>query len=440
MTERLAERIRSAEWIRRSGTVSRISALAMEARGPSARLGELCEVRASAHAPTRLAEVVGISESRVLLMPYGELAGCAVGAEVVATGRHAQAPVGFPLLGQVLDAFGQPLDGSVPVATHERYPLSPTPINPLERGAVREPLDTGIRAIDALLPLGRGQRMGIFAGSGVGKSTLLSMLTRYLRADVTVVALVGERGREVKAFVDHALTGPERAQTVVVAATSDLPPLVRRRAAFYATAVAEYFRDQGLHVALLMDSVTRVATAQREIGLAAGELPTARGYTPSVFSLLPRLLERGGVRAAGGSLTALYTILVDGDDMNDPLADAVRSILDGHIVLARDIAHRGRFPAIDVLQSVSRLAPTLCGPAQLRLVAEVVKALAAYEAVRDLIEVGAYRPGNQPATDRAIRLYPLIEAWLAQPADERVGRAESAQQLRRLLAADGLPA
>ncbi len=264
MTERLAERIRSAEWIRRSGTVSRISALAMEARGPSARLGELCEVRASAHAPTRLAEGVGISESRVLLMPYGELAGCAVGAEVVATGRHAQAPVGFPLLGQVLDAFGQPLDGSVPVATHERYPLSPTPINPLERGAVREPLDTGIRAIDALLPLGRGQRMGIFAGSGVGKSTLLSMLTRYLRADVTVVALVGERGREVKAFVDHALTGPERAQTVVVAATSDLPPLVRRRAAFYATAVAEYFRDQGLHVALLMDSVTRVATAQRE--------------------------------------------------------------------------------------------------------------------------------------------------------------------------------
>ncbi|HEX9474787.1 MAG TPA: FliI/YscN family ATPase, partial [Steroidobacteraceae bacterium] len=324
--------------------------------------------------------------------------------------------------------------------THQRYPLSPTPINPLERGAVSEPLDTGIRAIDSLLPLGRGQRMGIFAGSGVGKSTLLSMLTRYLRADVTVVALVGERGREVKAFVDHALPGPERAQTVVVAATSDLPPLVRRRAAFYATAVAEYFRDQGLHVALLMDSVTRVATAQREIGLAAGELPTARGYTPSVFSLLPRLLERGGVRAAGGSLTALYTILVDGDDMNDPLADAVRSILDGHIVLARGIAHRGRFPAIDVLQSVSRLAPTLCDPAHLCLVAEVVKTLAAYEAVRDLIEVGAYRPGNQPATDRAILLYPLIEAWLAQPADERVGRAESAQQLRRLLAADVLPA
>src|SRR5258706_2181526 len=326
MNEALTERLRSAEWIRRTGTVSRISTLALEARGPSARLGELCEVRASAHSGARLAEVVGVSESHVLLMPYGDLAGCAVGAEVLATGRHARAPVGCSLLGQVLDAFGERLDGSGALAIQDHYPLHPAPINPLERGPVTESLDTGIRAIDALLPLGRGQRLGIFAGSGVGKSTLLGMLTRYLRADVTVVALVGERGREVKAFVDQAMNGTERQQTIVVAATSDLPPLIRRRAAFYATAVAEFFRDQGLHVALLMDSVTRVATAQREIGLAAGELPTARGYTPSVFSLLPRLLERGGVRAAGGALTALYTILVGGGDKKYPLADPVRSI------------------------------------------------------------------------------------------------------------------
>jgi flagellum-specific ATP synthase len=298
---------------------------------------------------------------------------------------------------------------------------------------ITEVLECGVRAIDTLLTIGRGQRVGIFSGSGVGKSTVLGMIARQVKADVSVIALIGERGREVKTFVETGLSSEARARSVVVAATSDQPALVRRRAAFLATAIAESFRDEGLHVCLTMDSVTRIAMAQREIGLASGELPTARAYTPSVFALLPRLLERGGVAASGGSLTALYTVLVEGDDMADPIADTVRSILDGHIVLSRAVAHRARFPAVDITQSISRLATAIVTEAERNLIAEAVKLIAQFEASRDLIEVGAYRAGTNATVDRAIKLMPEIDKLLAQRPEEVETRAAAMQRLRAIM-------
>ena len=432
----LAEQIRSGDWVRRIGRIVRFVGLTVESTGPDARVGEICEIHARGRRGVTLAEVVGFSEQRVLLMPYGDLQGIEIGSEVIATGRTADVAVGEQLLGRVIDGFGQPLD-EVPLETPaRRYSLYSAPINPLQRGMVREILETGIRAIDTLLTLGRGQRIGNFAGSGVGKSTVLGMLAREVQADVSVIALIGERGREVRAFIEEGLSPEARKRSVVVAATSDQPPLVRRRAAFLATAVAEHFRDAGLNVCLTMDSITRVAMAQREIGLAAGELPTARGYTPSVFTLLPRLLERGGVRTAGGSLTALYTVLVEGDDVNEPISDSVRSILDGHIVLSRDIAHRGRYPAIDVPRSISRLASALIDATERDVVADAVKLLATYESSRDLIEVGAYRAGTTPSVDRAIQLVPVLEQFLAQRPDETEPRALACARLARLLAAE----
>jgi flagellum-specific ATP synthase len=432
----MAEQIRGADWVRRIGRIVRFVGLTVESTGPDARVGEICEIHARGRRGVTLAEVVGFSEQRVLLMPFGDLQGIEIGSEVIATGRTADVAVGEELLGRVIDGFGQPLDDAALEVPALRHSLYPPPINPLQRGMVREVLETGIRAIDTLLTLGRGQRVGIFAGSGVGKSTVLGMLAREVRADVSVIALIGERGREVRAFVEEGLSNEARSRSVVVAATSDQPPLVRRRAAFLATAVAEHFRDQGMSVCLTMDSITRVAMAQREIGLAAGELPTARGYTPSVFTLLPRLLERGGVHNCGGSLTALYTVLVEGDDVNEPISDAVRSILDGHIVLSRDIAHRGRYPAIDVPRSISRLASALVSERERAAVAEAVKLMATYEASRDLIEVGAYRTGTTPAVDRAIQLNAVLEQFLAQRPDETESRDAACARLERLLAAE----
>lgn len=432
----LAERVRNGDWVRRIGRIVRFVGLTLESNGPDARVGEICEIHARGGRGVTLAEVVGFSEQRVLLMPFGDLQGIEIGSEVIATGRTAEVAVGESLLGRVIDGFGQPLDEAPLVPPADRSPLYPPPLNPLQRGMVREVLETGIRAIDTLLTLGRGQRIGIFAGSGVGKSTVLGMLAREVKADVSVIALIGERGREVRAFVEEGLSPEARKRSVVVAATSDQPPLVRRRAAYLATAVAEYFRDAGLHVCLTMDSITRVAMAQREIGLAAGELPTARGYTPSVFTLLPRLLERGGVREGRGSLTALYTVLVEGDDVNEPISDSVRSILDGHIVLSREIAHRGRYPAIDVTRSISRLASSLISEQERRVVADAVKVLVTYESSRDLIEVGAYRAGTTPAVDRAIRMMPALEQFLAQRPDETEARETACKRLESLLAAE----
>jgi len=412
----------------------------VESRGPDAQLGELCTIFPGGGGPPTTAEVVGFSGSQLLLMPYEDPAGIRIGSEVVATGRSAQVLAGEHLLGRVIDGFGAPLDEGALPSIGKACAIYPPPINPLQRGLVVDVLETGIRAVDTLLTIARGQRVGIFAGSGVGKSTVLGMIAREAKADISVIALVGERGREVRSFVENGLSPAARAKSVVVAATSDQPPLVRRRAAFLATAIAEYFRDRGQHVCLTMDSVTRVAMAQREIGLAGGELPTSRGYTPSVFALLPRLLERGGVRAQGGSLTALYTVLVEGDDLEDPISDSVRSILDGHIVLARKIAQRGRYPAVDVTQSVSRLAASIVPEAENKLISDVTKLLATYETSRDLIEVGAYKAGTHSEIDRAIRLTPLIEQFLAQKPAEVERRGVAMQRLKRLLEEPARPA
>lgn len=436
-TAALLDHIHAADWIRRRGHITRVVGLTVASHGPDARLGEICSVSCGETGGHTLAEVVGFSDGQVLLMPYEDLAGIKIGCEVTATGETAQIRAGDHLLGRVVDAFGEPLDGLPFTRAGACCPIYPTPINPLRRGMVTEVLETGVRAIDALLTIGRGQRVGIFAGSGVGKSTVLGMIARQVRADVSVIALVGERGREVKTFVETGLSSEARRKSVVIAATSDQPALVRRRAAFVATAVAEYFADQGLNVCLTMDSVTRVAMAQREIGLASGELPTARGYTPSVFALLPKLLERGGVRAAGGSLTALYTILVEGDDLADPIADTVRSILDGHIVLSRAVAQRGRYPAVDVTQSVSRLTSALVADSDHRLIVDAVKALAIYESSRDLIEVGAYRAGTNAAVDRAIKLVPQIEDFMAQRPDQVERRGAAVERLRAIVESAG---
>lgn len=434
LANRVLASVRAAEWIKRTGRIVRSVGLTVESEGPGARLGEICEITSRSHGRSALAEVVGLSEGRVLLMPYEDLIGIEAGSEVIATGETAFAQVGEHLLGRVIDGFGMPLDGKALPAGGVKYPLYPTPINPLERGSIEEILETGVRAIDCLLTVARGQRVGIFSGSGVGKSTVLGMIARQVQADVAVVALIGERGREVKSFVEQGLSNISRDKTIVVAATSDQPPLVRRRAAYLATAIAEYFRDKGLSVCLTMDSVTRIAMAQREIGLASGELPTARGYTPSVFSLLPRLLERGGVANNGGSLTALYTVLVEGDDMSDPIADTVRSILDGHIVLSRDIAHRSRFPAIDIPQSISRLASAVVSSEDQKTISEAVRLMAQYESSRDLIEVGAYKSGTNNVVDRAIKLTPELEKFLAQRPDEVESRTSAMKRLQAILA------
>jgi flagellum-specific ATP synthase len=432
---RILEAVKAASLVRRTGRIVRSVGLTVESEGPDAHIGEICEISARGSGRRALAEVVGFSEGRVLLMPYEDLIGIEAGSEVIASGESAYAYASEHLLGRVIDGFGMPLDGRPLLHAGVKLPLYPAPINPLERGPVLDVLETGVRAIDSLLTIARGQRVGIFSGSGVGKSTVLGMIARQAQADVSVIALVGERGREVKAFVDGGLADASRGRSVVVAATSDQPPLVRRRAAFQATAIAEYFRDQGAHVCLMMDSVTRIAMAQREIGLASGELPTARGYTPSVFAMLPRLLERGGVRAGGGSLTALYTVLVEGDDMADPIADTVRSILDGHIVLSRAVAQRARFPAVDVTQSVSRLAMSIVSEADRALLTDAVKAIALFEASRDLVEVGAYRQGTNPTLDRAIKLVPELERFLAQLPDESEKRRDAMRRLATILSA-----
>jgi flagellum-specific ATP synthase len=431
--ERLLDRVRAADFTRRTGRVSKIAGLAVESVGPAARIGEICEIRSQERAEVALAEVIGFNSGRVLLMPYGDLRGVAADGEVAATGLDPEAPTGPSLLGRVIDGFGAPLDDLGPIHSTSYAPLYPPALNPLQRSAEVTRFETGVRAIDTFLPMARGQRVGIFSGSGVGKSTLLGMIARRVQCDVSVIGLIGERGREVRAFVDTGLSAEARARSVIVVATSDQPPLVRRRAAFLATAIAESFAESGRSVCLTLDSLTRIAMAQREIGLAAGELPTSRGYTPSVFSMLPKLLERGGVRQSGGALTALYTILVEGDDFTEPVTDAVRAILDGHIVLSRSIAQRGRFPAIDIPRSVSRMASVVLDTNDVSVVQEASRLLASYEESRDLIELGAYRAGSNKITDQALRHYSALEAFLAQGPHETSVRREALLRLREML-------
>jgi flagellum-specific ATP synthase len=432
--QRYLTAVRNFDFVRRTGKVAQFFGLVVESQGPDVFVGELCEIYSRKQGAPVSAEVVGLKEGKVLLMPYEELRGISLGSEVIATGRAAYVPAGEALLGRVIDAFGNPLDGRPLPALSEQYPIYPEPINPLKRTRIREILETGVRGIDTLLTLGRGQRVGIFSGSGVGKSTLLGMIARNMNADVNVIALVGERGREVRDFIEDILGPDGLSRSVVVVATSDQPALVRMRAAFSATAIAEYFSDQALDVVLTMDSITRFAMAQREIGLSIGEPPTARGYTPSVFAVLPKLLERGGAFETGGSITSIYTILVEGDDMSDPIADTVRAILDGHIVLARALANRAHYPAIDILGSVSRLMPELLTEEGLAVAKQVVKMLSVYQASKDLIDVGAYRAGVNPELDNAIRYMPDLDNFLTQGPRDSVVRDAALQQLNALLA------
>lgn len=417
--------------VQRVGAVTGVAGLIIESEGPNVGLGELCNVRSPRTDFTVRAEVVGFREHRVLLMPLGDTSGLHVGCEVAAADRPPLPRPGPELLGRVLDALGRPFDnlGLLPVDRSERENAPP---HPLRRQRIREPLTTGVRVLDTFTPVGRGQRLGLFAGSGVGKSTLLGMIARGCSADVVVVALVGERGREVREFLEKDL-GPEGLKrSVVVVATSDTPAPLRLRAAFTATAIAEAYRDQGKNVMLMMDSVTRFAMAQREIGLAIGEPPATRGYTPSVFALLPRLLERTGA-GEEGAITALYTVLVEGDDMNEPVADAVRGILDGHLVLSRQLAHFNHYPAVDVLESVSRLTRDICTPEEVELAAKAREHLALYRKNEDLISIGAYQKGANAALDQAITLHEPLRKFLRQSVHEHTPRAESFKLLRKIL-------
>jgi FliI/YscN family ATPase len=399
------------------GKVTRIVGLVIEAAGLDVGLGELCRVTALTGDRSVLAEVVGFHEKGVLLMPLGEIDGLHPGSAVRPLGRSFGVDVGPGLLGRILNGLGHPIDGLGKLDVETRVPLSADPPNPLAREMVGTPMETGVRAIDGTLTFGRGQRVGIFAGSGVGKSTLLGMIARQAKADVNVIALLGERGREVREFIEHSL-GPEgMARSVLVVATGDQAALVRARGALVATAIAEYFRDQGKHVLLMVDSVTRVAMAWREIGLAVGEPPTTKGYPPSVFAMLPRLLERAGNGERGG-ITGLYTVLVDGDDFNEPVADAARSILDGHVVLKRKLAAAGHFPAIDVLDSKSRVRDQIIAPQQKAAANLLLQMEAAYREKEDLILVGAYQKGSDPMVDAAIALRESSQAFLQQRPDE----------------------
>jgi flagellum-specific ATP synthase len=414
--ERYFEALKYSDLHERRGRVANLIGLIIEATGLEAEVGELCEVETGRNRAPVPAEVVGFRDSRTLLMPLGEMQGIGPGRPVHATGEQFRVMVDEELLGRVIDGLGRPLDarGEAPPG-RALATIAPAPA-PMERPPIRERVSLGVRALDALVPCGRGQRLGIFAGSGVGKSSLLGMIARSTSADVNVICLVGERGREVREFIDRDL-GSALTRSVVVVATSDQPALVRIKAAFTATTIAEYFRDRGNSVMLMMDSVTRFAMAQREVGLAIGEPPATRGYTPSVFALLPKLLERSG-NNRNGSITGLYTVLVDGDDMNEPIADAVRSILDGHVVLSRHLAHASHYPAIDVLQSVSRLVGEVVSPEVQAAGQEVRRLLAAYKEKEDLIAIGAYQHGVDPLTDLAIAKRDPINAFLRQSVSE----------------------
>jgi flagellum-specific ATP synthase len=409
---RAAQAIEEADLSQRRGRVSDLIGLIIEATGLQVEVGEVCMVGEGRDRPPVATEVVGFRGGRTLLMPLGDLHGIGPGTIVNPTGRPFRVAVGEPLLGRVIDGLGNPLDGMASPENVLTRSTTSAPPDAFTRPRITDRVGLGVRALDTLVPCGRGQRLGIFAGSGVGKSSLLGMIARSTSAQVNVIALVGERGREVREFIERDL-GDALSRSVVVVATSDQPALVRIRAAFTATAIAEHFRDQGADVMLMMDSVTRFAMAQREVGLAIGEPPATRGYTPSVFALLPQLLERAGTSPTG-SITGLYTVLVDGDDMNEPIADAVRSILDGHVVLTRSLAHTGHYPAIDVLQSVSRLISEITTDEVRDAGTRLRSALAAYKEKEDLISIGAYQRGTDPLLDSAIMLRPRIDAFLRQ--------------------------
>src|SRR5579884_943966 len=426
------ERIEPYRW---SGHIKELIGLLITSEGPAAAVGDFCEIQTAGSGCVR-AQVVGFRDRRVLLMPLEETGGLQAGDRVVARPGEARVDCGPGLLGRVLDGFGQPMDGKPPIQPEAKYDLYAAAPGPLEREHITEPLITGVRAIDALLPLGKGQRVGIFGGSGVGKSTLLGAMARHNSADVSVIALIGERNREVREFLEKELSAEGLKRSVVVVATSDMPAPLRIRAAFVALAISEYFRDQNKSVLLVMDSVTRLAMAQREIGLAAGEPPSQKGYTPSVFNLLPKIFERAG-NFPNGSITGFFTVLVEGDDFNEPICDAVRSILDGHIVLSRRLGSAGHYPAIDVLESVSRLAGRLSSPEQPEAAAKIREALSTYQRAEDLISLGAYAAGTNPKLDAAIRIRPELLSFLKQDAAASAPMSETLSRMKQLAGSIG---
>jgi flagellum-specific ATP synthase len=419
----------TSDFIQFNGKVTKVVGLTIESDGPEVDVGELCYLYSSRGKNVIRAEVVGFRDNKALLMPLGEMTGVGSGNLVAASGSTLKVGVGPNLLGRVLDGLGNPLDEKGPFIPERFYPVIGKPPHPLFRKRITEPLCLGIKAIDGLLTVGKGQRLGIFAGSGVGKSTLLGMIARNTKADINVIALIGERGREVREFLEKDLQEEGLARSVVVVATSDQPALVRLKGTMVATAIAEYFRDLGKDVLLLMDSLTRFAMAQREVGLATGEPPVSRGYTPSVFSIMPKLLERAG-SSSKGSITGLYAVLVDGDDMTEPVTDTARSILDGHIVLSRALANRNMYPAIDVLGSVSRVMPDIISPEHKALAAEFKKTLAVYTDAEDLINIGAYVKGSSEKIDYAISLIDKIYGYIQQSTEDRYTFEEALDLLK----------
>jgi type III secretion system H+-transporting two-sector ATPase len=430
----LSEYIEAVDWlspVEVRGRVTELIGLLIRASVPGARVGELCLIRSPHRTRPLRAEVVGFSGSEVILMPLGDIHDVAMGAEVVSTGSALRVRVGDALLGRVLDGLGEPADGRGEIESAQERAVEARPPDPMRRRRVTKPLMTGVRAIDGCLTVGEGQRVGIYAAAGVGKSTLLGMIARNTEVDVNVIALVGERGREVRDFIEHDLGEEGLARSVVVAATSNEPSLVRMKAAYVATAVAEYFREQGRRVLLMMDSVTRFARALREVGLAAGEPPARAGFPPSVFAELPKLLERTG-NSERGSITAFYTVLVEGDDMTEPVADETRSILDGHILLSRQLAALGHYPAIDVNQSVSRVMPAVADARHVESARRLREVLATYESQRDLISIGAYKKGSDQRTDYALSKLDAVNAFLRQATQERAEASASVAQLRKM--------
>ncbi len=426
------DKLKDSSLYQYKGKVSKVIGLTIESRGPAVILGETCLIYPIKSNEPVLAEVVGFKEDTVLLMPLGEMEGIGPGSHVVATGNTLEVNVGDELLGRVLDGMGNTIDDFNPPQLNYSYPVNNQPPNPLSRMKIAEPLPLGVKALDGFLTCGRGQRIGIFAGSGVGKSTLLGMIARNSLADINVIALIGERGREVREFIDNDLEEEGLKKSVVIVVTSDQPPLVRMKGALLATSIAEYFRDCGKNVVLMMDSLTRFSMAQREVGLAIGEPPVTKGYTPSVFSVLPKLLERAG-NSSKGSITGLYTVLVDGDDMNEPIADAVRGILDGHIVLSRNLANKNHYPAIDILASVSRVMPNIVEKEHMEIVGQIRDLMATYRDSEDLINIGAYVKGTNKKVDLAIDTIESINEFLKQGTHERLSFETIVEMLKDIL-------
>ncbi|WP_053957774.1 flagellar protein export ATPase FliI [Inediibacterium massiliense] len=424
--------VETGNFIKYSGKVSRVVGLTIESLGPAVKLGELCHIYPLKQNTPIQAEVVGFKDEKVLLMPLSEMDGIGPGSKVLATGDTLTVNVGEDLLGRILDGLGNPIDDQGRINSTKKYPVNNQPPNPLQRRKIEKVLSLGVRAIDGLLTCGEGQRIGIFAGSGVGKSTLMGMIARNTQADVNVIALIGERGREVREFIENDLQEEGLKRSVLVIATSDQPALVRMKGALLATSIAEYFRDTGKNVMLLMDSLTRFSMAQREVGLAVGEPPVTKGYTPSVFAALPKLLERSG-NSDKGSITALYTVLVDGDDLTEPITDTARGILDGHIVLSRKLANKNHYPAIDLLASVSRVMPNIVDKEHRKLSDEFKNTLAVYKEAEDLINIGAYVKGSNSKIDHAIEMIDPLNDYLKQGIHEKIDYEEALLQMKNLL-------